>query len=115
MSHNVNNRFLEQDWTKIILKKKTKSLPSIQKSYEVSKIKKIEQVINDDITPLKHKSYDPDFIMNVINYRQKHKLSQKQLANKINKTEDVIKNIENKTGIYDPRIVSLLKQLIIKT
>ena len=37
--------------------------------------------------------------------RAEHKLTQEQLANKVQENVRVIKDLENATGVYDPKVV----------
>ena len=70
--------------------------------------------VNDENALMKSKKYSDRFRQKLINIRQKNHWSQKELANKLNVKESVIKEIENGTGIYNSLTVSHIHQQIQK-
>lgn len=109
------NNLLHQDWKTIVLKGKHPENveKNKQKDYKVKKVnneKKIEKKINDD--NLKHDKYSSDLIKQMITYRQKNKLNQKQFAQKLNIPVKTINDIESNRGIYNPNINNKIKRII---
>lgn len=94
---------LKMDWEPVILRKRQKPAPRPQ----VSHLRKIEEEGESFV----HKIYPTEFVLAVKRYRQAAQLTQKELAMKIAVREDVIRRLEAGTGIYNPKIVSLLKAL----
>lgn len=100
---------IEQDWTPVILKKK-KYDPVIQYS---EGHKKHQQIISDDPEPPKHLGRQNGQLIQQA--RVNKKLSQTDLAKKINVQSNIIKEYENGNIIPTKKILKLLEvQLDIK-
>jgi ribosome-binding protein aMBF1 (putative translation factor) len=108
--------FEHQNWDTIYVhldKHKSKEKNSSTKTHkEVSKETKIEQQIEDG--KLSHKKISTDFGKQVQSYRLQHKLTQKDLSQKINQPVKIITEIENGTAKHNPQVISKLKRLLCK-
>lgn len=104
-SHKINN----QDWTQVVFKKNT------QQKLEKQKIK--HNPINDKINKLdndneiyKTKKIPNDFKTKMQQARINKKLTQKQLATKLNISLNIIQNFENGKANYDGSIIGKIKR-----
>lgn len=86
-----------QDWETVVLKK---DKPKEKVSYQGSQSDK----------PLKKISHD--FKISLQKSRQSHKLSQKQLAQKINVSESLIKEYESGKAIPNGNIINKLNRVL---
>ena len=103
-----------QNWDTIYVQlDKSKDKQSTTKTHkEVSKETKIEKLIEEG--KLSHKKIPSDFGKQVQSYRLQHKLTQKDLSQKINQPVKIIIEIENGKAKHNPQVISKLKRLLSK-
>jgi ribosome-binding protein aMBF1 (putative translation factor) len=106
-----SNPINEQDWIPVVLKK-NKTNKQTQKQIDPI-VKKMNQLENSDEIIKVTKVSDDDRKM-ISNLRLLKKISQKDLANKLQIREDIIKSIENGTHSKDNQLITRIKTFLIK-
>ena len=106
-----SNSINEQDWIPVILKKNKKQIQNQKLINPI--VKKMNQLDNSDeiIKVIKVSDIDRKTISNL---RLLKKISQKDLAIKLQIREDIIKNIENGTHNKDNQLISRIKTFLNK-
>jgi ribosome-binding protein aMBF1 (putative translation factor) len=101
-----------QDWTPVVFNKTTKPSTTTRtiQNRNTQDQKSKEMYNYDPETIQKPKTWPQNIRSNVQKLRQLHKLTQEQLAKKLNIQPSVIKNIENGQGMYDGKIVHKINQ-----
>ena len=112
MEQNDEQYFDHQDWKQIVIKKKSKKeKKKNNKNQEYNKIKKLENQADTD--QLQHNTYTPEFRKHMILHRTSVlNMTQKQLANRLNISEKVIKDIECGNAIYNASNYNKIKRLL---
>ena len=103
-----------QDWNVVILRGKN-NLPKTNEIIKkpINNVNKSAYKIEEDAENLKdHKLYGKEYGMRVAKGRLDKKLTQIELAKKINVQPDIIKNIENGTGIVNGKHIDLIYKLL---
>lgn len=101
-----------QDWKPVTLYKSQPSPPKQKPQQQTSSIKMNNEVLDDDNKPIK--LFDKEFgqkIAKLRNINPDKKMSQIQLAQKLQVQPHVIAGIENGTGKYNGELVNKLKRL----
>lgn len=98
------------DWEPVILRKKVRAPPKPRPSEQALHHRKVEAAATEG--SFTHRSYTPEFLMEVRHYRATQHLTQKELAMKVGVREDLIRHLEDGTGIYNARLVGVLRKLI---
>jgi len=75
-----------------------------------SKERKLDKKIEEGT--MSHQKMSGNFGNQLRSYRLEHKLTQKDLANKINRPVKIITDIENGSAKHNPHIISKLKRLM---
>ena len=91
---------------------KKKSDKSQSHNKPKSKEIKLENKIEEG--KLSHTKFDKEFGNLIRNYRSNQKISQKDLAQRLNINHKIINGIETGNAIYNPKIMRQLKQLLKK-
>lgn len=103
-----------QDWNPIVLNPKTNKIPEKNESENkgqiiISQQSKIEADIDAGKLP---KTYGHEYGQKVQKARTENKLTQEQLAQKLNIKKDIVQKIENGTGIVDAQICGKLFRVL---
>lgn len=110
---------MHQDWNPVVFTKKTKKSPEeaaaaaaagTVDTYERRKAHKLDEHTGEgveDSASVKQKA--KQFRTFLTSYRTQHKMTQKELAVKLNLKPDVITNIENGKTVPDPPLVQRIK------
>ena len=108
--------FEHQNWDTIYVHldkhKSTETQSSTKTHKEVSQETKIDNQIEEG--KLTHKKMPINFGKQVQSYRLQHKLTQKDLSQKINQPVKIIIEIENGKAKHNPQVISKLKRLLCK-
>jgi ribosome-binding protein aMBF1 (putative translation factor) len=101
-----------QDWKAVVLKEKTPIIPkNIVAKPLASKISSsVKLNENDEIASIKYVQKKDSIL--ITNTRNIKKLSRKDLANKVNVKEDVIKDIETGKLIHDGNLIARIKKYL---
>ena len=75
-----------------------------------SKERKLDKKIEEGT--MSHQKISGNFGNQLQSYRLEHKLTQKDLANKINQPVKIITDIENGSAKHNPQIINKLKRLM---
>tara|TARA_Y100000817_G_scaffold276464_1_gene237945 strand:+ start:122 stop:478 length:357 start_codon:yes stop_codon:yes gene_type:complete len=109
--HNFENTFDHQDWKQVIVrKKKTKGeLNTNPKPSQASqKAKSIEKKADEG--NLKHKHITKELRLQIQQARNSKGLTQKQLANNCQLTQQIINDIESGKAIYNHQHINKIKR-----
>lgn len=105
---------MNQDWTPVILRKAAPKQPLVVKGSTIKSHPNTQQKVitkeTDDVTP--PKTFTKEFGLKVQQARAIKKLTQKELAIKINKQVALINDIERGIAIYDGIIVDKLNRIL---
>jgi ribosome-binding protein aMBF1 (putative translation factor) len=101
-----------QDWKSVVLKEKTPIIPkNIVAKPLASKISSsVKLNENDEIASIKYICKRDS--LTITNARNLKKLTRKDLANKVNVKEDVIKDIETGKLIHDGNLIARIKKYL---
>lgn len=111
---NDENILDHQDWRKIVInikeKKKTNNTNvSVKKITSTNIDTNLDKKINDG--DLKHNKFSKEFCLNLIKKRNELKLTQKQMANQLNISLQIISDIEKCKCNYDHKLNNKIKRI----
>jgi ribosome-binding protein aMBF1 (putative translation factor) len=117
MSQSNENLFDHQDWKTIIMKSSVKKekqpIVKVTKNKRTNinnnNIKIEKKVENDD---LKHAKVPDDLRIKIIQTRNSKKITQKQLANNVNLSLNIISEIETGKAIYNHQHINKIKRYL---
>ena len=109
--HNFENTFDHQDWKQVIVRKK-KTKEELNKNPKPSqasqKAKSIEKKADEG--NLKHKHITKELRLQIQQARNSKGLTQKQLANNCQLTQQIINDIESGKAIYNHQHINKIKR-----
>ena len=74
-----------------------------------SQVSNVGKLLNEDI---EIKEVPKEIATQVAQARNEHKLTQDQLAKKIQENVSVVKDLENATGVYNPKVVEKIERAL---
>jgi ribosome-binding protein aMBF1 (putative translation factor) len=86
--------------------------PVVLRKTSPKKIVSVSLKKDDDMSDMKVKKYDQDFIKKIVNFRTMKGLKQQELAQKIGVQLAVIKGIESNSISYNPSYVQKINNYI---
>ena len=102
-----------QDWKTIIIKNPKQNVKnSTKKINNNTNVKKISIENKADNDELKHKQLSTDLRMSIQKARCSKNLTQKELAQKINVSHQIISDIESGKAIYNGSHINKLKRFL---
>ena len=112
MDQYLNQLDNHQDWKTIIIKNPKQNVKNSKKKINNTNLKKIsiENKANND--ELKHKPISTDLRMSIQKARCSAGLTQKELAQKINVSHQIISDIESGKAIYNGSHINKLKRFL---
>ena len=103
--------FDHQDWNQIIIKKKKTKDTNIQKTSSTNqKMKSIEKKAEEG--NLKHKQITKELRLQIQQIRNSKGLTQKQLAQQCQLTQQIINEIESGKAIYNHSHITKIKRIL---
>ena len=101
-----------QDWNTIVIRKKKEDKKESKKNNnsEFSKLKSIEKKAEED--NLKHKKISSELKTDIQKARCLNKLTQKELANRVNLPLQIISEIESGKAIYNHQHINKIKRFL---
>jgi len=114
MDEQYLNQFYHQDWKTIVVKKNTnKNIESTKKKLNNTTLKKISIENKADNDDLKHKQISLDMRKNIQKARCDKNMTQKELANRVNLSVQIISDIESGKAIYNEQHINKLKRFLL--
>jgi ribosome-binding protein aMBF1 (putative translation factor) len=105
-----------QDWTPVIIKKRSHGLdPDVKKRISQLEPTHIRQLKSDDVDVYKNKMFEMEFVKTAINKRVEMKLSQRDLAKRLNVDASIVQKLEQGKLVYDPQLKSKLNRILSST
>ena len=101
-----------QDWKTIIIKNPKQNVKNTNKKNNNTNVKKISIENKADNDELKHKQLSTDLRMSIQKARCDKGLTQKELAQKINVSHQIISDIESGKAIYNGLHINKLKRFL---
>jgi len=101
-----------QDWKTIIIKNPKQNVKNSKKKVNNTNIKKISIENKADNDELKHKQLSTDLRISIQKARCSKNLTQKELAQKINVSHQIISDIESGKAIYNEQHINKLKRFL---
>ena len=101
-----------QDWKTIIIKNPKQNIKNSKKKINNTNLKKISIENKADNDELKHKQLSTDLRMLIQKARCSTGLTQKELAQKINVSHQIISDIESGKAIYNGSHINKLKRFL---
>ena len=100
-----------QDWKTVVLRSKKKDTEKKKVPHKSgTRLQKFEKMAEND--ELKHKKIDQSMKTKIQQARASLKLTQKQLAQRCNIQEQVIKDIESGKANYNPKDMNKIKRVL---
>ena len=111
------NKYLDQldhqDWKPVIIRKNAKqNVESVKKKLNNETLKKISIENKAENDELKHKQITIKLRYSIQKARCNQSLTQKQLAQKVNLSLQIISNIESGKAIYNHQHINKLKRFL---
>jgi ribosome-binding protein aMBF1 (putative translation factor) len=107
-SDQINN----QDWTSVVLQKTKKVKVKENDTNEKKASSLVPQNDEHDGDVKKPRMFTVEFGRRIQQFRAMKKMSRKDLARKMNQTENVLESIENGKHLYSGPLVSQLKKIL---
>ena len=101
-----------QDWKTIIIKNPKQNVKNTKKKINNTNIKKISIEKKADNDELKHKQLSTDLRISIQKARCSKNLTQKELAQKINVSHQIISDIESGKAIYNEQHINKIKRFL---
>ena len=106
------NTLDHQDWKTIIIKKPKENVKNSTKKINNDAQKKISVEKKAEEGDLKQKKITLELRQSIIKTRVDKKLTQKQLANQLNFTLQIISDIESGKALYNPQHINKIKRFL---
>jgi len=106
------NTLDHQDWKTIIIKKPKENVKNSTKKINNDSQKKISVEKKAEEGDLKQKKITLELRQSIIKARVDKKLTQKQLANQLNFTLQIISDIESGKALYNPQHINKIKRFL---
>ena len=106
------NTLDHQDWKTIIIKKPKENVKNSKKKVNNDSQKKISVEKKAEEGDLKQKKITLELRQSIIKARVDKKLTQKQLANQVNFTLQIISDIESGKSLYNAQHINKIKRFL---
>jgi ribosome-binding protein aMBF1 (putative translation factor) len=107
----MKNNLQHQDWNTIVFSNKNKKKEENEKKTFVnSKTMQLEKKVEND--DMKHKFVPLSMRQDIIKHRNALKLTQKELANRVNLPQSIINEIESGKAIYNHVHINKIKRTL---
>ena len=111
-----NNKYYDnldhQDWKTIVLKKPKENIKNSKKKTSNDTLKKISIEKKAENDELHHKQLTLELRQSIMKTRTAKSLTQKQLANSVNLSPQIISDIESGKAIYNHQHINKIKRFL---
>ena len=113
MEEQYFDQFSHQDWKSVIIRKNAKeNIKNTNKKPDNTTLKKISIEKKADNDELKHKQLTIELRQSIQKARCEKNMTQKELANRINLSPQIISDIESGKAIYNEQHINKLKRFL---